>query len=68
MLTFKAGLAIVEVHFKADLAEDGIEPLGFEHFYFPLVLWLAGIILSAFFLLAEILFHRVTQSTQHPEV
>ena len=29
-----------------------------EHFYFPLGLWLAGILLSTFFLLAEIIIHR----------
>ena len=38
--------------------DDGPEPLGMEHFYFPLGLWLAGLLLSVIFLLAEIIIHR----------
>ena len=38
---------------------DKPEPLKMEHFYFPLGLWLAGIILSAIFLLAEIIMKRL---------
>ena len=38
---------------------DKPEPLAMEHFYFPLGLWLAGIILSAIFLLAEIIMKRL---------
>ena len=37
------------------IQRDKPEPLAMEHFYFPLGLWLAGIILSAIFLLAEII-------------
>ena len=37
------------------IPRDKPEPLAREHFYFPLGLWLAGIILSAIFLLAEII-------------
>ena len=38
---------------------DKPEPLAMEHFYFPLGLLLAGIILSAIFLLAEIIMKRL---------
>ena len=37
------------------IPRDKPEPLAMEHFHFPLGLWLAGIILSAIFLLAEII-------------
>ena len=33
-----------------------------EHFYFPLGLWFFGILLSAIFLLAEIIIHRRRKS------
>ena len=33
-----------------------------EHIYFPLGLWLAGLLISAIFLLAEIIIHRRRQS------
>ena len=45
----------IEVGFKVEAQDDKPEPLAMEHFYFPLGLWLAGIILSAIFLLAEII-------------
>ena len=38
------------------------EPLTLEHILFPLVLWLAGLLLSALFLLAENLYKRITKS------
>ena len=40
------------------IPRDKPERLAMEHFYFPLGLWLAGIILSAIFLLAEIIMKR----------
>ena len=42
--------------------DDGPGPLGMEHFYFPIGLWLAGLLLSAIFLLAEIIIHRRRKS------
>ena len=33
-----------------------------EHFYFPLGMWLVGILLSVFCLLAEMIFHRRRKS------
>ena len=33
-----------------------------EHFYFPLGLWVVGILLSVFCLLAELIIHRLRKS------
>ena len=54
---------IVEVHFEAEKEEDDEpEPMRMEHFYFPLGLWLVGILLSVLCLLAELIFHRLRKS------
>ena len=58
-MTFQAGLTVIEVGFKEEKEDDDPEPLRMEHFYFPLGLWLGGLILSAIFLLAEIIIHRL---------
>ena len=47
-----------EVDFKQEKEDDDPEPLRMEHFYFPLGLWLGGLILSAIFLLTEMILHR----------
>ena len=44
------------------IEEITTEPLTLEHILFPLVLWLAGLLLSALFLLAENLYKRITKS------
>ena len=59
ILIFQAGLLASEVFFKQQPAEDKLEALRMEHFYFPLGLWFFGILLSAIFLLAEIIIHRI---------
>ena len=41
------------------IPRDKPEPLAMEHFYFPLGLWLAGVILTAIFVLAEIIIKRL---------
>ena len=51
-----------EVDFKQEKEDDDPEPLRMEHFYFPLGLWLGGLILSAIFLLTEIMLHRRRKS------
>ena len=64
-----------EVPFNEEEEDDDPEPLRMEHFYFPLGLWLVGILLSVFCLLAEIIIPRlgkskksdVTQSTPGSE-
>ena len=48
-----------------DLETDEPKPLKMEHFYFPLGLWLAGLLLSALSLLAEIIIHHVGGPSQH---
>ena len=55
-------MTALEVPFKAEEEDDDPEPLRMEHFYFPLGLWLGGLILSAIFLLAEIFIHRRRKS------
>ena len=44
-----------EVSFKEEGQDDKPEPLGMEHFYFPLGLWVAGLVVSVICLLAEII-------------
>ena len=62
ILTFQAGLVAIEVPFKVEAPDDEPEPLAMEHFYFPLGLWLAGLLVSVIFLLAEIINkYRVNQ-------
>ena len=51
-----------EVDFKEDPENDKPEPLEMEHFYFPLGLWLAGLIVSTIFLLAEIIVNHRKRS------
>ena len=55
VLTFQAGLVNNEVPFKAEVPDSEPEPLRLEHFYFPLGLWLAGLVVSVICLLAEII-------------
>ena len=62
ILIFQAGLTVIEVGFKVEKEDDDPEPLRMEHFYFPLGLWLGGLILSAIFLLTEIILHRRRKS------
>ena len=59
ILTFQAGLTIIEVGYTEEQPDDDPVPLKMEHFYFPLGMWLVGILLSAIFLLAEIIIHRL---------
>ena len=46
ILTFQAGLVAGEVPFKEEPEDDDPEPLTMEHFYFPLGLWVIGLLLS----------------------
>ena len=52
-------MIVIEVGFKAEEEDDDPVPLRMEHFYFPLGLLLGGLILSAIFLLTEIIIHRL---------
>ena len=55
-------MTAIEVGFKEEVEDDEPEPLRMEHFYFPLGLWLVGLILSAIFLLTEVMLHRRRKS------
>ena len=52
----------IEVPFKAEDLDDKPKPLEMKHFYFPLGMWLVGILLSVFCLLAELFIHRLRKS------
>ena len=58
-LTFQAGLMVIEADFKQEPDDDKPEPLEMEHFYFPLGLWLAGLVISVICLLAEIILNYI---------
>ena len=61
ILTFQAGLTVIEVHFDEEKEDTDPEPLRMEHFYFPLGLWMVGILLSVFCFLIEIIIHQLTK-------
>ena len=65
ILTFQAGLTIIEVGYTEEQPDDDPVPLRMEHFYFPLGMWLVGILLSVIFLLAEIIIHRLRKPKTH---
>ena len=48
-------MAPMELPFKEEAPDDEPEPLSMEHFYFPLGLWLVGLVVSVICLLAEII-------------
>ena len=52
-------IGVTEVAFRLEPVDEKVEPLTMEHIMFPLGLWLAGLVLSALFLLAEIIHHRI---------
>ena len=54
ILIFQAGLVSTEVPFKVEAPDDEPEPLQLEHFYFPLGILVAGVVVSLLCLLAEI--------------
>ena len=68
-------MLVIEVPFNEEEEDTEPDPLELKHFYFPLGMWLVGILLSVFCLLAEIIIHRlgkskksdVTQSTPGSE-
>ena len=55
-------MVVNEVDFEQEPEDDKPEPLEMEHFYFPLGLWLSGLVISAIFLLAEIIVNHRKQS------
>ena len=55
-------MLVNEVYFKEEAQDTEPKPLGMEHFYFPLGLWIVGLLLSTIFLLAEIIHSRTRKS------
>ena len=51
-------MVVTEVDFYEEAPDDKPEPLEMEHFYFPLGLWTAGLVISTIFLLAEMFIRR----------
>ena len=52
-------MTVIEVGFEQEKEDDEPKPLEMKHFYFPLGVLLGGLILSAIFLLTEIIIHRL---------
>ena len=49
----------IEVPFEVEPPDEKPEPLEMEHFYFPLGLWSAGLVISVICLLAEIILNYI---------
>ena len=52
-------MVAIAVGFEVEPPDDKPEPLEMEHFYFPLGLWLAGLVISVICLLAEIILNYI---------
>ena len=52
-------MTVIEVGFEQEKEDDEPKRLKMKHFYFPLGVLLVGLILSAIFLLTEIIIHRL---------
>ena len=55
-------MTVIEVPFNEEVEDGEPKPLRMEHFYFPLGMWVVGILLSVFCLLAELIIHRLRKS------
>ena len=58
---------MIEVGFEVEPPDDKPEPLEMEHFYFPLGLWLAGLVISVICLLAEIILNYIRKRSNKEE-
>ena len=58
-MTFQAGLVVNVIEFYEEPNDDKPEPLEMEHFYFPLGLWLTGLVISVICLLTEIILNYI---------
>ena len=57
-------MLINEVPFKEEEEEEKIEPLTMEHFYFPLIFLVVGLLLSTITFIAEIIIKRCQRNEQ----
>ena len=65
---FQAGLLINGYELESEPLDESLEALRLEHFYFPLLLWVAGTVLSLLSLMAEIFIKRREAGTyRRPE-
>ena len=55
-------MTVIDTYFEVEEKYDRPEPLTMEHIYFPLGLWLAGLLISTILLLTEIIIHRRRKS------
>ena len=55
-------MVALEVRFREYKEDDKPEALRMEHFYFPLGLWLVGMLLSFLCFIMEIIIHRLRKS------
>ena len=57
-------MSIFEPPFEQEEEMEPLEPLRMEHFYFPLLLWTVGLVLSALSFMAEIVIKRIGERGQ----
>ena len=62
ILTFQAGLLVLEVLFKAKPEDDKPKPLILEHFYLPLGIWSVGTMISLLCFIAEIIINHKSKA------
>ena len=55
-------MTVIDTYFEVEEKDERPEPLTMDHILFPLGLWLAGLLISAIFLLAEIIIHQRRKS------
>ena len=60
-------MVVIEVGFEAEPYDDKPKPLEMEHFYFPLGLWSAGLVISLICLLAEIILNYIRKRSNKEE-
>ena len=53
---------MIEVPFNVEEEEEPLEPLTMEHFWFPLGLWVGGLVLSTISFLLEIIIKRLQRN------
>ena len=66
ILTFQAGLTVIEVGFEQKPEDDKPEALRMEHFHLPLGLWFVGTLISLLCFIAELITHRNRNKTIVP--
>ena len=55
-------MVMIEVPFNVEEEEEPLEPLTMEHFWFPLVLLVGGLVLSTISFILEIIIKRIQRN------